>query len=140
MKALMVAHEGSYLPHHSLTKLAKECEPFGDYFSLDSTKEGLEVFEHYEQIGRYGGAAKKDKIRVDTPEIQIRGAHQWTGNHIHVLDELVKNIRGLIPVEPRYVDAIKGIIAGKDGLLLSESWRGTESIRDVLLRDNFSFD
>jgi len=139
MKALMVQREGSYLAHHSLVGLAKECLPFSEYFALAETLEGLETFEHFEQIGRYGAAAKKDKNRVDTPELQIRGAYVWADTYIHVLDALVAEIRGMIVIEPTYVDALRKIIDGGEGLSLVDLWRGTEQIRDVLLRDNYSF-
>lgn len=140
MKALTVERDGFYLQHHSLTRLARECEPYSDYFSLPSTKEGLELFEHFEQIGRYGAASQKDRHRVDTPELQVRGLSAWGNNHIHVLDALVHEIRGLISIEPTYIDPFRRIIANEsEGMFLADTWKGAEPIRDVLLRNNFSF-
>jgi HEPN domain-containing protein len=62
LKALSVQHSKLYLDTHKLPKSAIPCQPYGPFFSEKETLRILEQFDIFDQIGRYGGAAKFDPL------------------------------------------------------------------------------
>jgi len=63
LKAFSVQKTGSFLETHNLKTLAEFCEPHDSYFCEAETRRVLEQFDLFDQIGRYGGAAKRNMTR-----------------------------------------------------------------------------
>jgi HEPN domain-containing protein len=150
MKALAVQRNGTYLETHKLFDLAEKCEPYGTIFSEAETKRILDQFDIFDQIGRYGGAAKFDplskgktvggrSIKV-SPVVQIAGAWIWTPKHLHDLDAFVFHARAFLDFEKaKFGDGIKSVLDNNRASPLLALWEFPMPLREVLTKNNSYF-
>jgi HEPN domain-containing protein len=106
MKALTVQRDNEYAETHNLKELATFCEPYDPYFSSTDVKRILEQFDLFDQIGRYGGAAKFDPLAKGqsvgglslkvSPGVQVAGALVWKGSYLQDLDAFVFKARSFL--------------------------------------------
>jgi HEPN domain-containing protein len=150
LKALSVQHDGTYVETHKLLELAAFCEPNYPFLSHQAAKDDLARFDMFDQVGRYGGAAKYDPLsqgkqvadmKFETgPGIMIAGAWIWTPRHLHYLDQVVVNMRRRLNfTKANFADAFKAIVENDQTSFFVATWRGPIPLKDVLTRDNFYF-
>jgi HEPN domain-containing protein len=150
LKALNVQKDGGYFETHNLKELAAACEAYDPYFSSTETLRILERFDLFDQIGRYGGAAKFDplskgksvggqSIQVD-PGLQIAGASMWSDEHLDDLDGFVFKTRSFLDFSKiKYDDNLKSVLERNGKNILVSLWQGHPPIRIVLTKKNRYF-
>jgi hypothetical protein len=150
MKALSVQHNGTYAETHNLIELATFCEPYDSYFSDTETKRILEQFDLFDQVGRYGGAAKFDplskgktvggKSMTVAPGVQIAGASFWSDSYLRDLDSFVFKVRSFLDFEKiKFDDGLKSILDRNRKSALMGTWKGKTPLRVVLTKNNSYF-
>jgi HEPN domain len=150
MKALSVQRDGTYAETHNLKELAVACEPYDPYFSADDTKRILEQFDLFDQIGRYGGAAKFDPLAKGktaggmtmkvAPGVQLAGVSVWKGSYLHDLDAFVFKARSFLDFSKiTFDDGLKSILERNRGSALMSTWAGKTPLRVVLTKNNHYF-
>jgi hypothetical protein len=150
MKALSVQGNGAYAETHNLIELATYCEPYDSYFADKDAKRILEQFDLFDQVGRYGGAAKFDPLAKGkmvggksmniAPGVQVAGASIWLGSYLQDLDSFVFRTRSLLDfTKIRFDDGLKSILDRNRRSALMATWRGKTPLRVVLTKDNRYF-
>jgi hypothetical protein len=153
MKALSVQKDGTYAETHKLLELAAICEHYDAYFADPNTRRVLEQFDIFDQLGRYGGAAKFDPLaRGKTvggitfqtgPGVQVAGATMWTGGRIGELDAFVWKARSYLDFKGKgngFSDSLDAIVKNdprKSSHLAM--WKFPVPLRDVLTFGNAYF-
>jgi hypothetical protein len=150
LKAVSVQFKGEYIETHQLSVLASHCEEVLPFLKEQAAKDDLDKFDLFEQIGRYGAAAKFDPLskgeRVGGmkiwigDQVNLAGMWIWTAAHIEILDKLVYFIRGHLdfPSMP-FDDGLYSILINNDRSSLVSSWKGPPAIYDVLTTGNSYF-
>lgn len=150
LKALSVQQNGTYAEVHNLGLLADICAPHHSFLEHPDARVDLEIFDAFDQVGRYGGAAKYDPLSTGKPsmgmqffpssDLQIAGAFVWTDEHLQKLDRIVFNIRGRLDFKKvNFDDALASILLGNERSALVALWKGPSPIREVLVRENLYF-
>jgi len=140
MKAFMVQTFGQYLETHKLLTIAGKCEKCDTYFGTKSTVEMLRRFDAFDQVGRYGGAAKHDPHSRQTEDIQIAGGFLWSDADLRLLDEFVSHVRGKLDFRSvGFADSLKDILDNNRKNIFFSRWKGYPDIREVLTKDNAYF-
>jgi hypothetical protein len=139
MKAFMVQESKQYLESHILLALAENCSQFNLYFGERKTKEILELFDRFEQVGRYGAAANHDLLATKGEGIETKGVMVWHVAYIEHLDEFVYKVRGLLNFARKPgMDSLRRILACDNNTLLSVGWKGPPLIK-ILTASNIHF-
>jgi HEPN domain-containing protein len=150
LKALSVQHDGGYLETHKLLDLAEAIEPHYSFLNEQECKDDLAAFDMFDQVGRYGAAAKFDPLSqgrnvagqqlVAGAGVQIAGARAWTPQHLHRLDRFVFNARRHLNYSTAGIaDGLVCILAGDQTHILTALWKGPVGLKEVLTRDNTYF-
>lgn len=150
MKALTVQARSEYSETHNLIDLSKLCESIDTHFSENSTITILEQFDLFDQVGRYGGAAKFDPISKGktvggsslnvASGVQVAGAWVWKGSYLNDLDGFVFKTRSLLDfAKIRWDDALKSILERNRRSALMSTWTGKQPLRVVLTKNNSYF-
>jgi HEPN domain-containing protein len=135
MKAVMVQNTGAYLETHKLPKLASACSEFEAYFAKQSTITTLRIFDTFEQVGRYGGAANFDPLATVARGKKITaGTTLWLGHYLDLLDEFAFKITGMLG------HTLKPILEDdtQHSWLLA-TWKGDRPLKLVLTQQNSYF-
>jgi HEPN domain-containing protein len=149
LKALTIQNDKQYAETHALLDLARLCEPYDSYFAEVETKRVLEQFDMFDQVGRYGGAAKFDPLSkgksvgghalVKGPGVQIAGAMIWTAKHLHDLDGFVFKARSLLDhAKVNWHDGLNDIL-GDGKRLMAATWTFPVPIKQILTVNNRHF-
>jgi hypothetical protein len=140
MKAFMVQESKQYLESHILPTLGESCLQFNPYFAEPKTKEILELFDRFEQVGRYGAAANYDPFATKGDGLETKGVMVWHVGYIQDLDAFVCKVRGLLNFSTiPGMDSLGRILAGDNKTLLSVGWKGPPLIIKVLTASNSYF-
>lgn len=150
LKALSVQHHKSYAETHNLIALANYCETHYAFLKDARAKDDLGLFDAFDQVGRYGAAAKHDPLSKGTPlagfqtyptnDLQIAGAWIWTENHLKSLDRIVFNMRTKLDFEAiKYNDGLLSIMTENKLSSRVSLWDGPTPIKDVLMKNNDYF-
>lgn len=150
LKALSVQHGKFYLDTHKLHKLAAACDSYGDFFSGKETLRILEQFDVFDQIGRYGGAAKFDPLSKGFSMggaslkigagVRVAGAWIWTPKHLHDLDGFVFHARSHLDFSAaKFGDGIRGILENNKNSSMLGQWRFPIPLRQILTTENNYF-
>ena len=150
MKALTVQRDGTYLETHNLKELAALCVPYDPYFALTNTRQILERFDMFDQVGRYGGAANFDPLSTGksvggnwmaaSPGTDIAGAFIWYQAYLDDLDGFVFKARSFLNFSnASYDDGLKSILERNRRSALLVTWSGKEPLRVVLTKGNRFF-
>lgn len=150
LKALSVQSLGAYLESHKLLHLAAHVEHIAPYLKTEETKNTLEIFDAFEQVGRYGAAANYDplskpgnSVGIDIEigsNIEFSGVSFWQSSHINLLDSFVYNVRGLLDFSIiNIVDGIQSLIDDDKRHIFSSQWNVSTSARDALMSNNKHF-
>jgi hypothetical protein len=149
LKALSLQKTGAYAETHKLLKLARMAESYFPALKEPVAKEDFEMFDVFEQVGRYGSAANYDPIasgrRVagtqayPSSTLKIHGAWVWWPDHLQRLDRAVFNIRRNLDFSKNpNQNGLAAILEGRDHDIVA-LWSGPLPIRDVLTHDNAYF-
>ena len=149
LKALTIQNDKQYAETHSLLDLASLCEPYDSYFAEAETKRVLEQYDMFDQVGRYGGAAKFDPLSkgksvggqtlVKGPGVEIAGAMIWTAKHLDDLDGFVFKTRSLLDhASVKWGDGLKDILGDGTGLMAG-TWEFPVPIKEILTFKNRHF-
>jgi hypothetical protein len=150
LKAMSVQREKAYLKTHKLRELAKRCEPYGPYFCDKETVRVLEQFDMFDQIGRYGGAAKFDPLSTGlgaggmtakvAPSVQVAGSWIWLPKYLQDLDGFVFNARSQLDfAKANFGDGIKSVLSGNASASSLGLWRLPIPLHEVLTAQNAYF-
>ncbi|MGL5167311.1 MAG: HEPN domain-containing protein [Afipia sp.] len=150
LKAVSIQFKGEYLETHQLSVLASHCEDVLPFLTEQAAKDDLSKFDLFEQIGRYGAAAKFDPlskgksvggmdVTIDD-QVNVAGMWVWTAAHVEVLDKVVYFIRGHLDfANMPYDDNLHSIVVNNERNLLVSTWNGPPTIYDVLTTGNSYF-
>ncbi|HVO95155.1 MAG TPA: hypothetical protein VMT22_20030, partial [Terriglobales bacterium] len=148
-KALSVQMDQSYLETHNLADLAERCSTHYKFLAEALAKDDLAKFDMFDQVGRYGAAAKFDPLstgkevggfRINAGDNELAGAWIWTPSHLHSLDRFCFNARGYLDFNGAgFPDAFVSILKDDKAHYFVETWTGPIPVREVLIRDNTYF-
>lgn len=140
MKALSVQEAQKYTETHSLLELADTCAPYDPIFIDSNAREFLRRIDAFDQVGRYGAAAKHDPLRTSTEEFETKGVMVWLQAYRGLLDEFVFRVREKLDyLKIGYDDSLRSILSGNASSMLMGTWTGEQDLRDVLVRENDFF-
>ena len=140
MKAVLVQATKQYLQTHRLLDLAKECRMHHALFANPDVIADLTKFDAFEQVGRYGMAAKHDPLSVKTPHYQTAGFWQWTPSYLPSLDRFAFNTRRLLDFSKiSFNDSLASILRQDNKTSMQKLWVGHPPIFEVLTRGNAYF-
>lgn len=140
MKAVSVQARSEYLETHILLQIAEFCSDIDPFFADPSTKTTLEIFDNFEQVGRYGVAANYDPLAIETEQFRTAGIAVWQQNYLNLLDAFVFKVHSMLNYEKaNYVNSIKAILENNRNEFLTGTWRGRPPLRVVLTKQNRYF-
>ena len=125
LKALTIQHNGTYASNtHKLLELAALCEPIDPYFGQAETKRVLELFDMFDQLGRYGAAANYDPLSMGKSVgginikvgsgTQVAGLMMWESKNLDELDGFVFKARSLLDFKKiKWGDYLQDTLHGK---------------------------
>jgi HEPN domain-containing protein len=73
MKAVTIQAKGQYDETHQLAEIAKMCADIDPYFGDREIIKIRTLFDVFDQLGRYGAAAKFDPLAPKNPEFETAG-------------------------------------------------------------------
>ena len=137
LKAFLVFKSKTYLQTHQLVILAKECGKYSSIFLNSRIIERLKIFDAYDQVGRYGAAAKHDPQAKKTSHLEMRGVMVWEERYREWLDEIVFLVRSRLDYSTiSYVDEIKAILERQKDTFLTSTWNLRPPAYVVLTKKN----
>ena len=140
MKAVMVQGDKRYAETHKLLELARYCAQYDAFFDEDATKRMLTHFDSFDQVGRYGGAAKFDPQAQRSGSLEVVGVAIWTDVDLDNLDRFVFKARSLLDFDKiGFGDSLKSIQQRNRKNPLTSMWSGRPPLRVVLTRSNRFF-
>jgi hypothetical protein len=121
-----------------LPALAGSCLPFNEYFGEQRTKEILELFDKFEQVGRYGAAAKYDPLARKEEGIETKGVMVWHVQYVLLLDEFVYKVRSMLNFNKKPgMDTLRRILSGDKNSPLETGWKGPPLIQVLTASNNY---
>lgn len=150
LKALSVQHDGTYAETHKLHELAEICAPSYEFLNQGGAARDLELFDVFEQVGRYGAAANFDPLSKGRPiegmqffpsdDLQIAGASVWTEAHLKSLDRFVYWARGHLDFRKvNYDDNFVSILLNDERNVMVGLWHGPIPLVEILTKGNSYF-
>jgi hypothetical protein len=140
LKAISVAHDNTYKEIHKLLELAEYCARFDAEFTDKDLLDGLKLFDNFDQVGRYGGAAKFDPHAKKTDEFEVSGVVLSPSGTLEQLDQLVYTIRGKLDFSKSwFTNDLRAILTGDKTARIVAAWTLPIPIRDVLTTNNRYF-
>jgi HEPN domain-containing protein len=149
LKAFSVQQTRSFLETHNLKTLAEFCEPQDSYFSEAETRKVLEQFDLFDQIGRYGGAAKYDplskgqtvaRMQLGASGVKVAGAFIWTESFLQDLDGFVYKVRSFLDFKKiGFDDGLRSILERNPKSMILGTWQGKTPLRVILTKQNRYF-
>jgi HEPN domain-containing protein len=140
MKAISVQGSGEYLEAHALLKLAKFCEKVDSFFADNNTKEILQTFDYFEQVGRYGAAANFDPLAKHTTAMKTKGVMIWREEYLQDLDAFVFKARSLLDYRrAKFSDSLRAILDRNRKDILTATGQGRTPLRVILTKNNRHF-
>ncbi len=140
LKAITVQVSSEYLQTHKLVLLAEACGGIDPFFTQAETRQALQTFDYFEQVGRYGAAANYDPLAIKNEEMQTAGVMFWKAEYIQMLDAFVHKTRSLLDFEKvQFSDSLAAILAHNKKDILAGTWAGRPPAYVVLTKDNKFF-
>lgn len=139
MKALSVQERRAYLQTHKLLLLSDFCVDIDPFFARADTKETLRVFDLFDQLGRYGAAAKYDPLAPKDSTLSVAGVRVWHEEYRDRLDAFVFYVRGKLKFEGNFSDSLKAILERNRKDILMGTWTGRPPLRVILTKNNRAF-
>lgn len=133
-----------------LILLAEYCESHHEFLKNTDARKDLETFDMFDQVGRYGGAAKFDPLSKgksvgDTqfsinPDVQVAGLWMWSNDHLNRLDRIIYNLRGRLNFKTAKIqDGLISILLDDKNHRLTGTWQGPLPLKEVLTKQNSYF-
>jgi HEPN domain-containing protein len=139
LKAIMLQASGAYSEGHKLLDLGAICAERHVFFKENDVVETLNIFDEFEQVGRYGAAANFDPKAKSDDKIQTAGVMMWSEQYIQRLDHFVYHTRGLLDFKKaNYADSFSAMLRGEQGKLFTE-WNLRPPLSVILRKDNRYF-
>jgi len=140
MKAILVQETKTYLETHKLLELAKECSNFYPFFSELQTLNNLGIFDPFEQVGRYGGAANFDPHAKKTEAFETAGVMFWPPEALESLDYFVFTCRKLLDFSKiNQPDWFVSLLNNRPENIIRKTWGANPNALVTLVRSNRYF-
>lgn len=140
LKAILVQETRAYLETHKLLELAKECSKFYPLFAEKRTLSSLEIFDSFDQVGRYGGAANFDPYAKKNEAFETAGVMVWPPEALENLDYFVFYCRKLLDFSKiNQQDWFASLLQNRPENILRKTWGGRPNALVTLTRSNKYF-